>query len=71
MLSEEIQSAVGKELTVRPLRKGVQLAGYMTPIDKIKLAPPKYDEAWVAAHKQKLPKNSVSTWRNPCRSFCE
>ena len=55
MLSEEIQSAVGKELTVRPLRKGVQLAGYMTSMDKIKLAP-KYDEAWVAAHKTEITK---------------
>ncbi len=55
MLSEEIQSAVGKELTVRPLRKGVQLASYMTPMDKIHLAP-KYDEAWVAAHKAEITK---------------
>lgn len=55
MLSEEIQSAVGQELTVRPLRKGVKLASYMTPVDKIKLAP-KYDEAWVAAHKTEITK---------------
>ena len=55
MLSEEIQSAVGKELTVRPLRKGVQLADYMTSMDKIKLAP-KYDEAWVASHKAEITK---------------
>ncbi|HIU63980.1 MAG TPA: extracellular solute-binding protein [Candidatus Avacidaminococcus intestinavium] len=55
MLSEEIQSAIGKELTVRPLRKGVELADYMTPIDKIKLTS-NYDEAWVAANKAEISK---------------
>lgn len=53
MLSEKIQNLVGETLTVRPLRKGAKLASYMTPADKIKLAP-KYDEKWVAANKSKF-----------------
>lgn len=55
MLSEKIQNLVGETLTVRPLRKGAKLASYMTPADKIKLAP-KYDEKWVAANKSKFTK---------------
>ncbi|MDY6029795.1 MAG: extracellular solute-binding protein [Acidaminococcaceae bacterium] len=55
MLSEKIQNYVGENLTVRPLRKGAKLASYMTPSDKIKLAP-KYDEKWVSANKEKFTK---------------
>lgn len=55
MLSEEIQSAIGQELTVRPLRKNIKLADYMTPIEKINLAK-NYDEAWVAANKVEITK---------------
>lgn len=55
MLSEKIQNYVGENLTVRPLRKGAKLASYMTPADKIVLAP-KYDEKWVAENKAKFTK---------------
>ncbi|MGM9529362.1 MAG: extracellular solute-binding protein [Phascolarctobacterium sp.] len=55
MLSEKIQNYVGENLTVRPLRQGAKLASYMTPADKIKLAP-KFDEKWVAANKAKFTK---------------
>lgn len=55
MLSEKIQNYVGENLTVRPLRKGAKLAGYMTPANKIVLAP-KYDEKWVAQNKSKITK---------------
>lgn len=37
MLSQKIQEQVGKELTVRPLRKDIKLAEYMTPTASIKL----------------------------------
>lgn len=57
MLSEKIQSMVGKTLTVRPLRQGAQLADYMTPQDKIKLFP-NYSEAWVSENKPKV----VAEW---------
>ena len=43
MLSKKIQEEAGKTLTVRPLRKGVQLADYMTPQDQIHLFK-NYDE---------------------------
>ena len=55
MLSEKVQNAVGMNLTVRPLRKGATLADYMTPNDKIKLAP-NYDEKWVSENKAKITK---------------
>lgn len=55
MLSEKVQNYVGENLTVRPLRKGAKLASYMTPADKIKLAP-KYDEKWVSENKAKFTK---------------
>lgn len=50
MLSEKIQNAVGKNLTVRPLRKNATLADYMTPQARINLFD-NYDEGWVADHK--------------------
>lgn len=53
MLSEKLQSMVGSQLTVRPLRKGVKLASYLTPMDQIKLYP-NYDEAWVSQNKTKI-----------------
>lgn len=55
MLSKKIQEEAGKTLTVRPLRKGVQLADYMTPQDQIHLFK-NYDEGWVAQHKQEIVK---------------
>lgn len=57
MLSQKIQEAAGKTLTVRPLRKGVKLADYMTPQDTIALFK-NYDEGWVAAHKKEV----VAEW---------
>ena len=56
-LSQKIQEAAGKTLTVRPLRKGVKLADYMTPQDTIALFK-NYDEGWVAAHKKEV----VAEW---------
>lgn len=53
MLSEKIQSAVGANLTVRPLRKDIKLADYMTPQKDIKLFD-NYDEGWVAEHKVEI-----------------
>lgn len=53
VLSEEIQSKVGAELTVRPLRKDTELADYMVPTDDIVLAK-NYDEEWVSAHKDEI-----------------
>ena len=53
MLSMKIQEQAGKELTVRPLRKNVELAKYMTPNASIKLFP-NYDEAWVANNKSAI-----------------
>jgi iron(III) transport system substrate-binding protein len=53
MLSQKIQEQAGKELTVRPLRKNVQLASYMTPMDSIKLFS-NYDEAWVSNNKNAI-----------------
>ena len=53
MLSEKVQNYVGQNLTVRPLRQGAKLADYMTPADKIKLAP-KFDEKWVSENKAKF-----------------
>lgn len=57
MLSQKIQDMAGKELTIRPLRKGVILASYMTPMDQITLSKG-HDEAWVAAHKDEI----VALW---------
>lgn len=57
MLSQKIQEAAGKTLTVRPLRKGVKLADYMTPQNTIALFK-NYDEGWVAAHKKEV----VAEW---------
>jgi iron(III) transport system substrate-binding protein len=53
MLSEQVQSWVGQNLTVRPLREGTALADYMTPMSGITLFP-SYDEAWVAENKAKI-----------------
>ena len=53
MLSEKIQAQVGRELTVRPLRKGIQLASYMAPTSSIKLFS-NYDEAWVSQNKNEI-----------------
>lgn len=53
MLSKKIQEEAGKTLTVRPLRKGIVLADYMTPQEKIRLFS-NYDEGWVAAHKKEI-----------------
>lgn len=53
VLSEKIQNLVGSELTVRPLRDGVELADYMVPTEDIKLAK-NYDEAWVSESKDKI-----------------
>lgn len=50
MLSKKIQELAGKESTVRPLRKNVELASYMTPTASIKLFQ-NYDEAWVSKSK--------------------
>lgn len=57
MLSQKIQEQAGKELTVRPLRKNVQLASYMTPMNSIKLFG-NYDEAWVSNNKNAI----VAKW---------
>ena len=57
MISQKIQEMAGKELTVRPLRKNIELASYMTPIDQIHLFP-NYDEGWVSDHKQDI----VAMW---------
>lgn len=53
MLSKTIQEAAGQTLTVRPLRKGVAMASYMTPQERIHLFS-NYDEGWVAAHKKEI-----------------
>lgn len=53
MLSAEVQEWVGMNLTVRPLREGVELADYMTPTSEISLFP-NYDEAWVSENKSKI-----------------
>lgn len=53
MLSKKIQEQAGKELTVRPLRKNVELAKYMTPTESIKLFP-NYDEGWVSKNKSAI-----------------
>ncbi|HML32257.1 extracellular solute-binding protein [Sporomusa sphaeroides] len=53
MLSQKVQEQAGKELTVRPLRKNVELAKYMTPMDSIKLFS-NYDEGWVANNKNAI-----------------
>lgn len=55
MLSEQVQSWVGENLTVRPLRDGIELADYMTPMSEITLAS-NYDEAWVAENKDAITK---------------
>ena len=55
MLSEKVQHLVGTTLTGRPLRQGAKLADYMTPADKIKLAP-KFNEKWVSENKEKFTK---------------
>ena len=57
MLSKKIQEEAGKTLTVRPLRKGVALADYMTPQDTIKVVP-NYDEGWVSEYKKEI----VAEW---------
>ena len=64
MLSQKIQEAAGKELTVRPLRKDVPLASYMTPMKDIALFP-NYDEAWVAQHKGEI----VAMWNKHLENF--
>ncbi|GGP12198.1 extracellular solute-binding protein [Oceanobacillus neutriphilus] len=46
LLSEEIQTQAGQELTVRPLREDIELADYMVPQDEINLFE-EYDEMWV------------------------
>lgn len=46
VLSEEVQSRTGQELTVRPLREGVEVADYMTPQEEIKLFD-QYDEMFI------------------------
>ena len=53
MLSEKIQKAVGENLTVRPLRQGIELGGHLTPMSEITLFPT-YSEAWVAENKAKI-----------------
>jgi iron(III) transport system substrate-binding protein len=53
MLSQKIQEQVGKELTVRPLRKDIKLADYMTPTASITLFK-NYDEAWVSDNKNTI-----------------
>jgi len=55
VLSEKIQSMVGNQLTVRPLRKDVVLADYMIPTENIKIAK-NYDEGWVSEHKDEITK---------------
>ena len=57
MLSAKIQGKAGAELTIRPLREGVELADYMTPMSEISLCKG-HDEAWVAAHKAEV----VAKW---------
>ena len=57
MLSQKIQAKAGAELTIRPLREGVELASYMTPMSEIQLSKG-HDEAWVAAHKAEV----VAKW---------
>ena len=64
MLSQKIQEAAGKELTVRPLRKDVPLASYMTPMKDIALFP-NYDEGWVAQHKNEI----VAMWNKHLENF--
>ena len=64
MLSQKIQEAAGKELTVRPLRKDVTLASYMTPMKDIALFP-NYDEGWVAQHKNEI----VAMWNKHLENF--
>lgn len=53
MISDEIQTWVGQNLTVRPLRVGVELADYMTPVEDINVVED-FDEGWVAANKSKI-----------------
>lgn len=53
MISEDVQTKVGQELTVRPLRDGIELASYMIPTDSIKIAK-NYDESWVAENKDAI-----------------
>lgn len=57
MLSQKVQAKAGAELTIRPLREGVELAPYMTPMSEIQLSKG-HDEAWVAAHKAEV----VARW---------
>jgi len=64
MLSQKIQETAGKELTVRPLRKDVPLASYMTPMAQIALFP-NYDEEWVAQHKTEI----VAMWNKHLENF--
>ena len=61
---QKIQEAAGKELTVRPLRKDVTLASYMTPMKDIALFP-NYDEGWVAQHKNEI----VAMWNKHLENF--
>lgn len=53
MLSSQVQEWVGQNLTVRPLREGIELADYMTPMSEIALFP-NYDEAWVSKNKGQI-----------------
>lgn len=53
MLSQEVQEKVGQTTTIRPLRSGIDLAEYMTPMADIALFS-KYDEAWVSENKEAI-----------------
>lgn len=53
MISEKIQSMVGEQLTVRPLRKDAKLADYMTPQVDINISE-FHDEVWVAENKEAI-----------------
>ena len=64
MLSQKIQGAVGRELTVRPLRKDALLAPYMTPMKDIALFP-NYEEGWGAQHKTEI----VARWNKHLENF--
>ncbi len=64
MLSQKIQEEAGKKLTARPLRKGVDLADYMTPQDKI-IWFKNYDEGWVSAHKKEI----IAEWNKRLENF--
>lgn len=52
IISKEAQDAFGTQLTNRPLRKGVELGSYMTPMDKIHLI--NEDTNYVDKHKSEI-----------------